>query len=703
MSEEAIHHRKPGTQRFHWRHVEVEDGSDSAHVVTRRGLTARGCSLPSAIGSAFHPEPNGSHPEANVSRVCGITGKVSLRSAVDPALLEQMCFVIEHRGPDSRGMYVKDGVGLGIQRLRVIDLETGDQPIYNENEGIVVVLNGEIYNYRELRAELVGRGHRFSTHGDTEVIVHLYEEHGPDCVRFLRGMFAFALWDDRRRRLLLGRDRVGKKPLFYYERDGELWFGSEAKAILQDPAVPREPDYAAIDSYLQYQYVPHPLSAFAGMRKLPPAHTLVWEQGQSKVTRYWQLSYRVADPLPSVDEAHERIRELILEATRLRLRSDVPIGAFLSGGVDSSAVVAAMAMQSTQPVKTFSIGFDVASYDETAFAREVAELFETDHQELRVHPEAMEVLPRLVWHYGEPFADHSAIPSFYLAELTRRHVTVALNGDGGDESFAGYRRYVGASVAARLAGFPAPVRTTISAAARILGDGPKADSFRTRLTRLANAMQLDMADRYAMWMSIFTEHERAKLYTPDFHERVDMLATAAFIRAPLERSDATDSVNELLDVDVQTYLPGDLLVKMDIATMAHSLEVRSPLLDHELMEFAASLPGSWKISGKTTKKVLKDALRPWLPDHILDRPKLGFGVPIAEWLAGSLSALPRDVLLDDRATERGFFRPDVVERLIDEHVTGERDNSHKLWALIQLELWLQTFVDAHRRAPLALA
>jgi asparagine synthase (glutamine-hydrolysing) len=635
--------------------------------------------------------------------MCGIAGKVSADGAVDATLLEQMCSVIEHRGPDSRGLHVGDGVGLGVQRLRVIDLETGDQPIFNEDGTVAVVLNGEIYNYRELRAELIGRGHRFSTHGDTEVIVHLYEEQGRDCVEHLRGMFAFALWDLRTKRLLLARDRVGKKPLFYYERDGELWFGSEAKAILQDPDVPREPDYAAIDAFLHYQYVPHPLSAFAGVRKLPPAHTLVWERGTSSIERYWRLSYRQEEPRPKLEDAHEQIRQLLLEATRLRLRSDVPLGAFLSGGVDSSAVVAAMAMQSAQPVKTFSIGFDVASYDETAFAREVAELYSTDHRELRMHPEAMEVLPRLVWHYGEPFADHSAIPSFYLAELTRRHVTVALNGDGGDESFGGYRRYVGASVAARLADWPQPTRASIAAAARLLGDGPRPDSFRTRLTRLASATQLDSAGRYAMWMAIFDEQQREALYTPEFRERVDTVATASFIRNRFEQTDATDRCNELLDVDVNTYLPGDLLVKMDIATMAHSLEVRSPFLDHELMEFAAGLPGSWKIEGKTTKKLLKDALRPWLPDHLLHRPKLGFGVPIGEWLAGSLSDLPRDVLLDGRARARGLFRASVVEKLIDEHVGRARDNSNQLWALIQLELWLQMFIDARPREPVSLS
>jgi asparagine synthase (glutamine-hydrolysing) len=632
--------------------------------------------------------------------MCGITGKVSAGRSIDRALLERMCSVIEHRGPDSRGVFVDEGVGLGIQRLRVIDLTTGDQPIFNESGSVAVVQNGEIYNYKELRADLEGRGHTFSTEGDTEVIVHLYEEHGPELVRFLRGMFAFALWDSDRRRLVLARDRVGKKPLFYYEHDGDLWFGSEAKAILQDPDVPREPDYQSIDAFLHYQYVPHPRSAFAGMKKLPPAHVLVWHGGTSTLNRYWSLSYRPQDRLPSVPEAEERVRELILDATRLRLRSDVPLGAFLSGGVDSSAVVAAMAMQSSQRVKTFSVGFDVESYDETVYARAVAELFDTDHHELRIEPKAMEILPKLVWHYGEPFADHSAIPSFYLAELTRQHVTVALNGDGGDESFAGYRRYVGASMAGRLARLPRPARAALGLASRTLGTGPRPDSFRTRVARLSYATRLDPAARYGMWMSIFDVPERERLYTAEFRASVDFSQTDAFMRDRFSASDAADPINLLLDVDVQTYLPGDLLVKMDIATMAHSLEVRSPLLDHELMEYAASLPGNWKVAGKTTKKLLKDAVRPWIPGHILDRPKLGFGVPIAEWLQGSLRDLPGEVLLDETARRRGIFRTDAIRDLIAEHQAGTRDNSHRLWALIQFELWMQTFVDARARESL---
>jgi asparagine synthase (glutamine-hydrolysing) len=634
--------------------------------------------------------------------VCGIAGKASASGAVDEALLERMCARIEHRGPDSRGTFRDAGIGLGIQRLRVIDLQTGDQPIENEDGSVVVILNGEIYNYAELREGLRARGHHFSTQGDTEVIVHLYEEHGVDCVQHLRGMFAFALWDRTRRRLLLARDRLGKKPLFYRAAGGELWFASEVRAILEDPDVPRRMNLRAVDAFLQYQYVPHPLSAFDGIEKLPPAHTLVWQEGQVEIGRYWQLSHRPHAQLPTRAEAQEEIRRLLLEATALRLRSDVPLGAFLSGGVDSSAVVAAMAKQASGAVQTFAIGFDVESYDETRWAREVAELYGTDHHELRVEPHAIDVLPKLVWHYGEPFADHSAIPSFYLSELTREHVTVALNGDGGDENFAGYTRYVGNAIANRIGRLPLPVRRALALAGRVAGVDVQDSSFRSRLRRVSERALLGPAERYALWMSIFDERSRRDLYTPEFLAELGSLDAERFVAAAFTDSDAEDDVNRLLHVDVETYLPGDLLVKMDIATMAHSLEVRSPLLDHVFMEYVAGLPGAWKLEGQTTKKLFKDALRPWLPDHILDRPKWGFGVPIADWFAGALRDLPREILLDERSLARGLFRPDEVRRLIDGHGVDGTNNADRLWALIQLELWQRTFLDELSPEPLAL-
>jgi len=624
---------------------------------------------------------------------------VSDSDAVDRALIERMCMAIEHRGPDSRGLFVESGVGLGVQRLRVIDLVTGDQPIYNEDRSVVLVLNGEIYNYQSLRAGLEQRGHVFTTKTDTEVIVHLYEEHGPDCVRWLRGMFAFALWDSGRNQLLLARDRVGKKPLFYATKGDTLWFASEARAILEDAAIERSVDFDAIDTFLQLQYVPHPQSAFAALRKLPPAHTLVWQHGRFRIERYWKLSYR-RNAIADEQEAHEQIRAGLLEATSLRLRSDVPLGAFLSGGVDSSAVVGAMAMQGGQ-VSTFSIGFGAERYDETSYAREVAELFDTDHHEFRVEPKAIDVLPRLVWHYGEPFADPSAIPSFYLSELARQHVTVAMNGDGGDESFAGYTRYLERR-ADRLSNLPRPVKSALAATGRLVGRGDREHSLRARLDRAAYAALLPPPERYAKWIGYFDERERLELYTADFRDAVGAAGLgSSAIAIPYAESDAEDEINRLLDVDVQSYLPGDLLVKMDIASMAHSLEVRSPLLDHEFMELAAGLPGNWKLTGRTTKRLFKDALRPWLPDAILDRPKWGFAVPLASWFREDLRRVPREVLLDPGSLARGFFREERLRGLVAEHESGAYDHANKLWALIQLELWLRTFVDVRPVAPVA--
>ena len=628
--------------------------------------------------------------------MCGIAGKVVVEGDVDQALLERMCEVIRHRGPDSRGTFIGEGAGLGVQRLAIIDLATGDQPISNEDGSIVVVLNGEIYNYRELRSELERAGHRFATRTDTEVIVHLFEDFGDECVDRLRGMFAFALWDRRRRRLLVARDRVGKKPLVYAERDGGLWFGSEAKSILQDPVIPRDVDFDSIDAFLHFGFVPDPLSTFSALRKLPPGHLLTWEAGEVQIRRYWRLAYTPKDSFSHAEEAHDAIIEALLEATRLRMRSDVPLGAFLSGGVDSTAVVAAMAMESTETVKTFSIGFDVGAFDETAHAREIAELFGTEHTELRLRPDAVEVLPTLVWHYGEPFADESAIPSLYLAEAARRHVKVALNGDGGDESFAGYDHYFTGMVSRRLRWVPESLANGVAAVSGAISGDPPRLSLARRARWLARAATLSEPDLSALVFAKFTDAEKEALYTDSFRKE---LATLQPLSAPrvvphaLAGSDAPTALERLLEADVLVFLPSDLLVKMDIATMAHSLEVRSPLLDHEFMEVAAAMPAAMKRRGRRSKIALKDALRRWVPDHILDRPKRGFSVPLAEWLRGDLRELPRDILLDPKAVDRGLFREDAVRALIDHHLSGRVDNSRKLWTLLQLELWFRSYVD----------
>ena len=626
--------------------------------------------------------------------MCGIVGQArSDGGAVDRGSIEAMCAALEHRGPDSRGVHVDDAVGLGIQRLRVIDLETGDQPVYNEDRSVAVVLNGEIYNYRELRERLRANGHRFASDGDTEVIAHLYEEEGPDFVRSLSGMFAIALWDARRQELFVARDRIGKKPLFYAARDGALSFASELWALLADSEVSREVDPVALDRFLTYTYVPAPYSAFRGARKLPPGSLLRWRNGALSIERYWRPSFGPKLEVGSEAEAGELVRDAVREAVRRRLVADVPLGAFLSGGVDSTAVLAAMAELSSAPVKTFSIGFESAGFNELPYAREIADLVGAEHHELVVRPDAVELLPKLTRHYGEPFADHSAIPSFYLAEMTRRHVTVALTGDGGDEVFGGYGRYAHGAMLERLDRVPAGMRRAAARlAARLRPDGDL-NSPRNRVRRAAALLPLSPADRYLRAMSRFGLDLRESLYTPEFRAALAEPA-AATIAEPWEASSAEDPIDRMLDVDQQTYLPGDLLVKMDIATMAYGLEARSPLLDHEVVELGAALPTRFKVRGREKKIALRAALRGVVPDRHIDRAKQGFQVPMAEWFRTDLRELARETLLGGTAATRGYLRQDVVAGLLQRHLDRKEDNSSLLWSALALELWHQQVVEA---------
>jgi asparagine synthase (glutamine-hydrolysing) len=626
--------------------------------------------------------------------VCGIVGQS--RSDGRPAegrTLERMCAALAHRGPDSRGLHVGAGVGLAIQRLRVIDLATGDQPIFNEDGSVAVVLNGEIYNYRELRARLERAGHTFATRSDTEVIAHLYEDEGADLVHRLHGMFALAVWDGRRRQLLLARDRIGKKPLYYAEREGTISFASELGALLQDDEIPRDVDHQALDAFLAYRWVPAPMTAFRAVRKLPPGCTLVFRDGRSTVSRYWRLQFGPKRAIEDPREVYEELRDRIRAATARRMIADVPLGAFLSGGVDSSAVVAAMAEVSSQPVKTFSVGFTSEKFNELPLARVVAQQFATDHHELIVEPHALELIPRIVRHYGEPFADDSAIPSFYVAEMARRHVTVALNGDGGDESFAGYSRYVVNLAASRLERIPRPLRRTVAAAGLHIPESGAIDSWQSRARRLAETLALDGPDRYVAYMSHLNGLRRDRLYTDEYRELVGCSVAPDVIAGPWSESRARSVLDVMLDVDVQTYLPDDLLVKMDIATMASSLEARSPLLDHELMEFAASLPANYKVRGGEKKVALRAALRGWVPDQVLDAPKRGFRLPLGEWFRGELRQYTREVLLDRRARCRGYFREDYVRELLDRHAAGVQDHSQGIWTLLMFELWHEQFID----------
>jgi asparagine synthase (glutamine-hydrolysing) len=626
--------------------------------------------------------------------MCGIAGTIDFAGRVDPAVLERMCCAIEHRGPDSRGIWCEGGVGLGIQRLAIIDLDGGDQPIFNEDGSIAVVMNGEIYNFETLRSDLIQRGHSFATRSDTEVLVHLYEDYGEQLVDRLRGMFAFAIWDARQRQVLLARDRVGKKPLFVARRGTKLWFASEIMSMLQDDELARTPDPQAIASYLALGYVPHPLSAIADVEKLPPASTLIVTADSASRGRYWELDYADADAPGTLEESAESLRELIWEATRIRLMSEVPLGALLSGGIDSSAVVAAMADQTAEPVKTFSIGFPEADFDELRFARMIAQRFSTDHHEFIVEPHAIEIMPKLARHYGEPFADPSAIPSFYLAEMTSRHVTVALNGDGGDESFAGYRRYLDRRIVSRLGGMPAGIRRLAPGLVRPLGNDTLGSSARARIQRLARVLAVEPDQRYAHWMSVFPPRLCADMLQPEFLASTTGWSAEKIVSDAWHRSTADNAVERMLDTDVNTYLPGDLLVKMDIATMAHSVETRSPLLDDRLMKFSAQLPARLKSDGRSGKVLMKHALRGIVPDEILDRPKMGFGVPLERWFRKDLRDLPAEVLLGPDARVHAYVKPDAITRMIKQHHDNQADHSTRLWALLQLEFWHREVLES---------
>jgi asparagine synthase (glutamine-hydrolysing) len=497
----------------------------------------------------------------------------------------------------------------------------------------------------------------------------------------------------------LARDRVGKKPLYYSTASGGITFASELRALLEDPDVPRHIDPAAVDLFLTYGHVPAPRSIFRDVHKLPPAHTLVFEDGGASLQRYWRLDFsrkqRVSDPR----ELHEPIRDAIRAATRRRMVADVSVGAFLSGGIDSSVVVAAMAEASPVPVKTFSIGFDREAFNELPHARKVAERFGTEHQEFRVSPEAIEIVPKLVRQFGEPFADASAIPSFYLAQMTRRHVTVALNGDGGDESFGGYQRYVANRLGGRLEGLPLSVRRAGARVAQRLGNG-EVSSVTSKARRLLEGLPLTPAERYQRYVAWFNAAQRAELYTDEFAWQACGCRAEDPVALAWGEATGHDIVDVMLEVDTATYLPGDLITKIDIATMAYALEARSPLLDHELLEFAATIPADLKVRGGQKKWILREALRGWLPDDVLDRPKQGFSVPIGDWFRGELRGLVRDVLLDPGALGRGYFRPEAVRTMLDHHLAGTHDNGKRLWSLFMLELWHREFSDAAVSGPL---
>jgi asparagine synthase (glutamine-hydrolysing) len=598
-----------------------------------------------------------------------------------------MAEALAHRGPDGEGVWNDGPVALGHRRLAVIDLsQAAAQPLANEDGSVRVVFNGEIYNFGELRNELERKGHVFRSNSDTEVIVHQYEEDGDRCVEKFRGMFAFAIWDAKKRRLFAARDRAGKKPFVYAVAGGCFHFASEIRALAAIPRIPRALDPEALDFYLHYQYIPAPLSIWKDVRKLPPGHTLSVENGQVRVAPYWRLEYRLKDGYASPAEAEERFRSLLDESVRLRLVGDVPLGAFLSGGIDSAAVVDSMARQSGGRVRTFSIGFEESAWNELPAARKTANRLGTDHREQVVRPDALEVLPKLVRAYGEPFADSSAIPTYYVSKMACEHVTVALSGDGGDESFLGYARVAAVEAAATLARLPAPVRSALAAAARLLPQGASPRSLPRRIRRFLS-LDGDTAERHFVELvAYFGAARRRALYAPEFAAQIPG-DSSAWMERLMKEAPANSLTERTLFAEASAYLPEDLLVKVDIASMMNSLEVRAPLLDHTILEFAARLPLRFKKDGLSTKSFLKRALAPRLPAEVFARPKQGFGVPLEKWFRGELRDFSRDLLLSAQARQRGLFRESEVKRYLDEHDSGAADHSSRLWALVFFETW----------------
>ncbi len=626
--------------------------------------------------------------------MCGITGFVrNDGKPVDEALLARMNEAIRHRGPDEDGFYVNGSVGLAMRRLAIIDLKGGQQPIHNRDRTAWIIFNGEIYNYLELREKLEKLGHTFYTNSDTEAIVHAYDQYGSDCPKHLRGMFAFAIWNERDQELFLARDRVGKKPLLYALVNGQLIFASEFSALLLHPDVSRDVEPEALDYYLSYMCIPAPLTAYRAIRKLEPGHWLRWRKGEIQIERYWQPDFTKKLAIDE-EEAGERTVEILRDAVRVRLMSEVPLGAFLSGGIDSSAVVALMSQESSERVKTFSIGFDEQDFSELHHARRIAEHVGADHHEFIVRPDAVEVLPTLVEHYGEPYADSSAVPTYYVAKETRKHVTVALNGDGGDESFAGYERYIAMGITEKYRRVPSFLRESlIKETVNLIPTSPTKRSRVSSAKRMLDAVSQPRVNRYARWVSVFNDESKRPLYSDFFREQTMAADPTGLLETWFKRANGIGILDAMLLTDQMTYLPNDLLVKVDIATMAVSLEARSPFLDHHVIEFAASLPQNLKARRLTTKYLLKKVLRKLLPSENLNRRKMGFGVPIGHWFRGKMQPFLREVVLSDKALRRGLFNPEAVKQLVELHARGERDYSHQLWTLLMLELWFNRFID----------
>lgn len=625
--------------------------------------------------------------------MCGICGFVyqDPERRTDPADLDRMCAAIVHRGPDDQGTFVRNNIALGMRRLSIIDLESGAQPIFNETNDCLIVFNGEIYNYRSIREELEKKGHRFKTSSDTETILHAFEEWGKNCVTRLNGMFAFAIWDERNKRLFMARDRLGIKPIYYYVDKDRLVFASELKSLLQARDIPRHINLKALDTFLSFEYIPDSLSILNDIHKLPAAHTLEYKDGHTTTERYWDVQYAAYDWQETA--CVEKLRELLFDAVKIRLMSEVPLGAFLSGGLDSSSIVAMMSQVSNFRVKTFSIGFDDRTYNELPYARAIASHFDTEHYEEFLKPDIHDLAEKLFVLIDEPFGDFSVFPTFLVSEMARKYVTVVLSGDGGDELLAGYDTYIAQNMAQKYQQLPRWMRKAlIEPTINALPPTEKKKGLINKSRRFVEGLQLPDHLQHVRWMIFLQEAEKDLLYEPFVRQQLDGYRPYEFIEKKFARVSSTDPLDQQQYVDLTTYLVDDILVKVDRMSMATSLEARVPFLDHRFVEFAASIPSSLRLQKGKTKHILKRAMQGILPDQILSRGKEGFSIPIKNWIKEELNPLMNDALSTDRLKETGLFAVNTVHRMMNEHMTGKENHSHKLWALIVFQRWYRQYV-----------
>ncbi len=625
--------------------------------------------------------------------MCGITGIFYKDGQnIDSNILKKMTRSLIHRGPDEEGFYIEGNVGFGHRRLSIIDLSSGQQPLCNEEGNIWITFNGEIYNYIALKKELEKKGHEFKTNSDTETIVHAYEEWGIDAIKKFRGMFAFALWDKNKKQMVIARDRVGKKPLYYFMDDNRLVFASEIKAILEHPNITKKIDLTALSDYMSLLYVPSPKSIFKSIKKLPAAHYAIIKQDSFVVDSYWDISFE-PHPFKNEEDMMEGLIETLEEATKIRMISEVPLGAFLSGGVDSSAIVALMAKSSVDPVITNSISFSVAQYNESQYARKVASLFNTDHHEMEVTPDAISIIEKLSWHYDEPFADSSAVPTYYVSKMARENVTVSLSGDGGDENFAGYRRYY-FDMRENMVRNVVPELMRRTFFGTIGKFYPKADYLPQifRGKAFISNVARDPVDAYFFSVSALYEDFKKDIFKPGVLCELDDYDSRNLFYDIYNNAPADDHLSKIQYLDIKTYLCDDILTKVDRASMAVSLEVRCPVLDHEFMEYAAKIPSSLKLKGLEGKHIFKKALKPYLPDEILYRKKMGFGVPILEWLRNEIKEFARDLILGSEATDLYFNRV-FLERVWNDHQRQLRNWSSLLWTIMMFSLWHKKFME----------